>query len=197
MKKKRDFNFKEEYSESWKYIKNSQFFIYEVISVFLLFALIGFFVSPPEPVREQLLNFIAELLKKTEGMSQGQLISFIFFNNLQSSFISMLFGAVLGIFPMLSSLVNGYVLGFVSSLSVAEEGVLSLLRLLPHGIFELPAIFISLGLGVKLGTSLFHKNKYETFREYLIKSLKVFILIIIPLLVIAGVIEGSLIFLAS
>jgi len=190
-------NLKSEYKESWNYIKDSRFFIYAVIIIFFLFAFLGFFISLPESVAEQLLNFFAELLKKTEGMSHIELIKFIFFNNLQSSFLGMIFGAVLGIFPVLSAIANGYILGFASFLSVGEGGFLVLWRLLPHGIFELPAVFISLGLGVKLGTFIFHKNKTETFKEYLFKSLKVFFLIVLPLLILAGIIEGSLIFLAG
>ena len=34
-----------------------------------------------------------------------------------------------------------------------------LFRLLPHGIFELPAIFISLGLGLRFGMFIFQKEK--------------------------------------
>lgn len=111
--------------------------------------------------------------------------------------MGIILGGLFGVLPVLFSLYNGYILGFVGKLSVSAEGASSLLWLLPHGIFELPAVFISLGLGLKLGTFIFHKNKAEIFKEYIIKSLKVFILIVIPLLIIAGIIEGSLIFLAG
>ncbi len=124
-------------------------------------------------------------------MSQGELIKFIFLNNLQSSFYGMIFGVLLGIFPMIAAIANGYLLGFVASISVENGGFLVLWRLLPHGIFELPAVFISLGLGLKFGMFIFQKRKLESFREYFFNSLRVFFLIIIPLLIIAGIIEGS------
>jgi len=57
----------------------------------------------------------------------------------------------------------------------------------------LPALFISLGLGLRIGTFIFEKDKIKTLKIYLIKSIKVFFFVIIPLLVIAAVIEGSLI----
>jgi len=66
-------------------------------------------------------------------------------------------------------------------------------RLVPHGIFELPAIFISLGIGLKFGTFIFQKNKSESFRRYLWNSLQLFVLIIMPLLIAAAIIEGALI----
>jgi stage II sporulation protein M len=69
------------------------------------------------------------------------------------------------------------------------------LNLLPHGIFELPAIFISFGMGLKFGTFLFYKEKMKKFAEFFSNSLRVFVFVILPLLVIAAIIEGSLIFL--
>jgi len=44
-------------------------------------------------------------------------------------------------------------------LSVGIEGYGILWRLVPHGIFELPAVFISLGLGIKLGTFIFREYR--------------------------------------
>lgn len=185
---------KSEYKSSLKYLKKSKKFIYLSIWVFLASFLIGFFVAPPEILGEKIFEFFREILEKTEGLSQTGLIGFIFLNNLKSSFYSMILGFFFGVFPLLSSLSNGYLLGFVSSLSVSENGAFSLWRILPHGIFELPAIFISLGLGLKLGTFMFHKDKYGTFKNFLFNSLKVFVYIVIPLLVVAGIVEGSLIY---
>ena len=186
--------FTENYRESLNYIRDSRNFIYSVIIIFLFFSLIGFFIPAPPLLEEKILEFIEELLRKTEGMSQGELIRFIFLNNIQSSFTGMLFGIILGVFPLIATLTNGYVLGFVAAKSAENGGIFVLWRILPHGIFELPALFISLGLGVKLGTFIFKKNKFETLTTYMIKSIKVFFFIIIPLLIIAAIIEGSLIF---
>ena len=193
MKKRKRFNLKREYKECWNYIKDSKKFIYAVMGVFFVFAFIGFFIPAPDYLIEQMMRFIEELLEKTEGLSHGQLIRFIFFNNLKSSFFVMILGVLLGIFPVLAAITNGYILGFVSALSVSSGGILSLWRLLPHGIFEFPAIFISLGLGLKFGMFIFQKKKFESFKEYLLNSLRVFLFVIIPLLIIAGIIEGILI----
>jgi len=193
-KKKRGFNLKKEYIESWRYIKESKNFIYLAIGVFFASFILAFFIQPSETVLNYLFKFIQELLEKTQGMSASELIGFIFLNNFKSSFFGMVFGVVLGVFPILALIANGYVLGFVSSLSVVEGGIFSLWRILPHGIFELPAIFISLGLGLKLGSFIFQKKKQESFRSFFQNSLKVFLFIVIPLLIIAGIIEGIFIF---
>jgi stage II sporulation protein M len=191
----KNFNLKEEYKKSLDYIKESKKFIYLIIIIFSVFALIGFFVPASEPLKNQILEFIKELLEKTQNMSQAELIKFLFFNNLQSSFYGLIFGVLIGIFPITATIANGYLLGFVASMSVENGGIMVLWKLFPHGIFELPAVFISLGLGLKLGTFILKKEKLKSFNEYFINSLRVFLLIVIPLLAIAGIIEGSFIFL--
>jgi len=195
MKHKKNKNFfKKNYIESWEYVKESKKFIYAVFFIFLFSSIIGFFFPAPNAVIEQILKFIEELLAKTGGMNQFELINFILLNNLQSSFTSMIFGVLLGIFPLMAVIVNGYILGFVSAMSVKSEGVFILWRLIPHGIFELPAVFISMGLGLKLGTFILQKDRIESLKRYLWKSIIVFLFIILPLLILAAIIEGSLIF---
>lgn len=181
------------FSKSWSYIKESKNFIYSVIGVFFAFVLIGFFVPASEDLTKIILEFIEKLLEQTKDMSQMELTRFIFVNNLQSSFFGLIFGTVLGIFPVLAAVANGYVLGFVGAMSVEAEGIFVLWRILPHGIFELPAIFISLGLGLKLGSFIFRKEKGKFFRRCFWNSLRVFLFVVMPLLIIAAIIEGSLI----
>ena|SRR3972149_4548132 len=192
-KTKRNFLAKN-YSESWNYLKESRKFIYAVVILFLVSFLVGFFVPAPEKITELIRSFVEKLLKETEGMSQFELMRFIFLNNLKSSFSGIVFGAFLGIFPIVSTMLNGYLVGFVSMVSAKSGGIFVLWKLLPHGIFELPAVFISLGMGLKFGTFAFQKDKSGSFISYFFNSLKVFLLIVMPLLIIAAAIEGSLIY---
>lgn len=185
---------KTNYCQCWKYIKESRKFIYFIVAIFFIFSLVGFFIPAPEFIGKEILRFIQGLIEKTSGMSALELIKFLFVNNVQSGFYGLFFGVVLGIFPLIAAVANGYMLGFVASISVQSVGSLVLWGLLPHGIFELPAIFISLGLGLKLGMFIFHKEKTLVFREYFKNSLRVFLLVVIPLLLIAGIIEGILFF---
>jgi len=185
---------KKNFNESLNYLKESKNYIYFSVLIFLVFTFIGFFIPAPEALREVIMNFIEELLLKTQDLSYGSLTWFILANNVQSSFFGMIYGLFLGIFPVVTSILNGYLLGFVASEVVQSNGISVLWRLLPHGIFELPALFISLGLGIKLGSFVLEKNKIKTLKIYLIKSLKAFFFVIIPLLIIAAIIESFLIF---
>jgi len=151
----KNFNLKEQYKKSWVFIKDSKKFIYLVLVLFFVFVLIGFLMPAPAMVENKIMEFLKELLEKTKGMDCFEMIRFIFFNNIQSSFTGLIFGVVLGIFPLIATISNGYLLGFVGSMSVSELGIASLWKILPHGIFELPAIFIALGMGIKLGSFVF------------------------------------------
>ena len=58
----------------------------------------------------------------------------------------------------------------------------------------MPAVFISLGLGLKLGMFIFSKKPGLELRKRFFESLNVFLFIVVPLLIIAAIIEGILIF---
>lgn len=181
------------FSKSWDFLRESKKFFYFTILLFFIFVLIGYFVPAPMEVQDAIKEYIKQLLLETQGLSTFGLIKFIFLNNLQVSFFGVVLGALFGIFPLIYTIGNGYILGFVSKLAVSQGGLQVLLQLVPHGIFELPAVFISLSLGFKLASFILQKDKGEAFRKYLLNSLRVFVFIVIPLLIIAAVIEGSLI----
>ncbi|MBL7058997.1 stage II sporulation protein M [Candidatus Pacearchaeota archaeon] len=195
--KKKDFNLKQEYKESWKYLKDSKNYIYFSIGIFLIFTLIGFFIPAPEHISEKIISYLKQLIELTQGMDSAELFEFIFLNNIKSTFMGIFMGIFLGIIPLVGLIMNGYLLGFVAAMSVSSEGFGILWNLVPHGIFELPAIFISLGLGLKLGTFAFKENRIKYFKDYIWNSLRIFLLIVLPLLIIAALIEGYLIAFSS
>jgi len=191
VKKKENF-WKKHYSLSWDYIKESKGYIQFIIFIFVLASFVALFWQPPFIV-DWIRTFVEQLLQKTEGLSTGELIIFISNNNLKGSFIAMMVGMVFGIFPLVMGLMNGYLLGFVAEKSVQVEGISILWRLVPHGIFELPAIVISLALGIKLGMFWFTGSIKKEFLRRFENSLRVFLFVILPLLIIAAIIEGILI----
>jgi len=187
-------NCKENYSLSWKYIKESRNYIYFILALILGSALLGVVYQPPELV-ELIKKFLQDLASQTAGLNWWQMIIFILNNNLQSSFFAMILGFFFAVFPAMAGFSNGYVLGFVAEKAIAVGGIGSLWRLLPHGIFEFPAIILALTLGTKFGLFWFVKRGERTkeFKKRLEESLRVFLFVVIPLLVIAAIIEGILI----
>lgn len=193
-KKSIDKKISNQYKESFEFIKETKNFIFATIIIFFLFSLIGFFTPTPPQIQEAIIKFIQELIEKTKDMSQSQLTSFIFTNNLQSAFLGMILGVFLGVFPIITAIANGYLLGYVAKIATQSESILILWKIFPHGIFELPAVFISLGLGLRLSAFIFQKEKIKTLKILTKKSIKTFILVVIPLLIIGALIEGALIF---
>ncbi len=179
------------FKESISYLKESMIYFYIVIGLFFFSAIIGFMFPENFVFFDELLK---ELAEKTTGLGHGELTWFIFQNNVLSSFMGLAFGIVLGIFPLIGTLINGLLLGYVYAKASAISGLGIIWMLIPHGIFELPAVFIALGLGIKFGMFIFAKNKKKEFFRRLNKSLKVFLTIVLPLLVVAAIIEGILIF---
>jgi stage II sporulation protein M len=178
------------------YIKTLKNYILGVFILFLLISFFGFFF--PYFFNEQIIKLLTELLEKTKDLGSLELISFIITNNIKSAFFGMIFGIFFGIISLGIIIVNGYILGFVVKEAITIEGFPILFRLIPHGIFEIPAVIISIALGLKLGMFLFvykEKNKGKEFLRWVKSSVKVFVFVVVPLLVIAGIIEGLLIFL--
>ncbi|OYT36901.1 hypothetical protein B6U91_00095 [Candidatus Pacearchaeota archaeon ex4484_71] len=185
---------REKYNSLFDYLSDSRNFIFVILGLFILSAIIGFFVPAPSQVSSQILSYIQQLLNKTEGYNFIEMFLFIFFNNLKTSFVGLFGGIFFGVIPGIVSLSNGYLLGFVSIYSASESGFGILWRLIPHGIFELFAVFVSLGLGLKLGSFFLEKQKRKFLRVNLRNSIEVFGLIVLPLLVFAALIETLFIF---
>jgi stage II sporulation protein M len=175
------------WQESLAYIVESRKFIYLAVLLFLLSGLLGFLFPNSFTFFDETLK---ELAHKTDGLGPIGLILFIFGNNIMSSFVALFFGAIIGIVPFFNILVNGALVGYVLARAIDVAGVSVVLKLVPHGIFELPAIFIAIGLGMRWGMFVFRPNKKKAFLARGMKSLKVFLVIIVPLLVIAAIIEG-------
>lgn len=192
-KKKRGFQIEKEFSLALDFIKEIKNFIWVVSGIFIFFAILGFFIPLPEEIATELLKYFEELVMQTQGYGELEMVLFLFNNNVIVAFFGVVLGTFFGIFPFVNSIINGFVLGYAARIATNEVGIWVLWRLFPHGIFELPALVISLALGLKISTFIVQKNKSKAFQEYFWKGMKVFILIVVPLLVIAAIIEGLLI----
>ena len=113
----------------------------------------------------------------------------IFLNNAFTCFLNILTGPLIGIFPLFSAVINGGLLGWLAH----EEGLLVFIAIVPHGIFELPAYFLSVAIGLKLAREVLKPKVERQLRIQLGESLRVYRRLIVPLLLIAAIIESGLI----
>ncbi len=181
----------EQYSKCWKFIKEARWFVVAALGIFATTFLIGF--TFPIFFKTEILKLIQSLIAQTQNKTAIKLIIFIFLNNAQVALLSILLGILFGIFPLATAITNGYLLGFVARETASLKGISILWKLLPHGIFELPAIMLSIGIGMKIGTDIFKDNAKQKLGNDIKEGLRFFVFVIIPLLLVAGIIEGVLI----
>jgi stage II sporulation protein M len=181
-------------SEAKAYLVPLRPYLLVIITLFLLATAAGYVSAyfNPDIIDELMIQF-----EETYGWiaeeSPIMIMLFIFANNTINSFIAMLLGTFFGIWPVIFILVNGYFIGVVVFSSVQEYGILVVLfALLPHGIIELPMIFISASIGLRLGVLAFQKIfniKDIRFKYELFSAIRFFVTVIVPLLFIAAIIE--------
>ena len=192
MKQKRGaLNAKQQFNEASSYLRKSKNYIYVSIGLFIFSAVMGFIFKENLSVLNELIR---KMILESKGLNTWEMIMFILQNNFQVSVIVVISGALIGLIPIFIALSNGLVVGYVLALTSDAAGFASWWRLLPHGVFELPAIFIALGLGIKLGFAFFtQKNQLQEFKHRFYNSCNVLLMVVFPLLVIAAIIEGILI----
>jgi uncharacterized membrane protein SpoIIM required for sporulation len=176
------------FGEALQHLNKARDFVCLALLIFLAGATAGYLY--PENFTGYLDAF-REFAGRFEGRSTLVLIAMIFLQNVSSAFLTFWLGTLLGLVPALGAFTNGILLGIILSVGIKGNIAVAMLTLLPHGIFELPAIFVAWGLGLWRGFWLFRKNKDETYRERARQSYRVFLTLVIPLLAVAAIIEGT------
>ena len=167
-----------------------------------IFVAIGLFaigIAVGLAIPTDIADFLAEDLATLEelgiifGPFQISTAIFIFFKNVSALLLSFIFSPILCLTPIIALLVNGLVLSFVSTLVIQEESLgLLLAALLPHGIFELPALIIgeaaALSFGAMAIVALISKEKRSQLLPNLKRNLR-YLVIAFALLLPAAIIE--------
>jgi len=176
-----------------KLLVRNRRWLWQALRIFLIGNLLGFLLvtvlpKPEQPVFQE--SEPNELLNK----SVGERIRFFYLHNLLVSLIRLFGGILFGLWPTISLLYLGAILGGVFSLSVSHQMVgFFVLGTLPHGVFELPAAIIAAAWGLKLGEWIMQpigkkaKFLYSTLKE----GVYIFLLIAV-LLLIAAIIESTI-----
>jgi stage II sporulation protein M len=153
-------------------------------------------------LKELLLKIMNEMTKNLSGLinEQGQIKTIdLILNNLRVSLLAIVAGIVPFLFlPMVILLINSVILGVMMGIFAGQSVKMSILMflagVLPHGIFELTAIFISVACGTFLCSTVTKKirgkNKGAKISNVIKNSLKAFFIIVVPLIVVAGLIES-------
>lgn len=184
------------FRRTWRYTATA-------FGVFLLFGLIAFFGTRIDPDFSEFAGispFFRELVinNKThwwENLNEANQIgsSQILTNNIRVTFYAFALGAMFGIGTLYVMAFNGAMLGAVFALTYrAGFGNDLLAFVVGHGVIELSCIFIAGGAGLLIGTALLMPGNLSRADALKSRGLEAVRLILgcVPLLVIAGIIEG-------
>lgn len=171
-----------------------------ILTVLFMVAGSYFYVTNKQVIDEAL----AEAMKNFEGFitAEGEIDTvMLIFNNIRVCFMAVLLGIIPFIYlPALLIPINAAVIAVVM-VAISGTNPLNilltlLLGILPHGILEMPAIFLAIGSGLwlcrVLSRKILGKDKEIKFGDELIKVLKVLFLVCIPLMIVAGIIETTI-----
>lgn len=145
-------------------------------------------------VSDSVLDDLMGALPDLEKMDITMIFLFIIFNNITKSFIWMVLGVIGSFPPLYFSIMNGYLLGTFSYSVVLEHSLaFTAAALIPHGLIEVPTILLSSAAGMGLGYQLINRLRGRgSLRVEFGMALHLFITRIIPLLLLAAIIEVTL-----
>ncbi len=177
-----------------EYLYSLRKYILAVTVIFIAFLIIGVLVSITNPEKS---TYYLELFKKTFGwITQldpfGRMLE-IFKNNAFNCLLALVLGIGLGFIPIFIIAVNGLFLGMIAEVFSTEKGILFVLAaILPHGIIELPMVFLSAAIGLRLGYEVYRllKGERTNLKQEFVQGLWFYLVRILPLLFVAAIIES-------
>ncbi len=162
--------------------------------IFFFFLIAGYVCTIMDP------SFGADMLALFEEMVAAQirtdsapLLAFqIFLNNLEICVILFLGGAAFGMLTLLILAINGITIGAILEVLRQEEGnAMVLAAIIPHGIFELPAVITSAALGFMLGRAIINEWQQGGDAARAAYPLgRLFVLYVVPFITVAACIEA-------
>jgi uncharacterized membrane protein SpoIIM required for sporulation len=196
----RDFfarDFPQAFRRTWRYTAVS-------FAVFVLFSLIAFFGTRHDPDFSEFAGIppgfrevvISNRTHWWERLNEANQIgsSQIFTNNIRVTFYAFALGAIFGLGTIYIMAFNGAMFGAILALTYRAGFGNDLLFgfVISHGVIELSCIFIAGGAGLLIGSSLLMPGDLSRADALKSRGLEAVRLIVgcVPLLVIAGIIEG-------
>ena len=154
-------------------------------------------LSFPERAYQVLNAFMEQAEESGVVDTEGELSVFaLLMNNWRAMLVSALYGLLPFLYlPLISLLTNGLLMGVMFGIYQANGlSILALLAgLVPHGIFEIPALLLSIACGVRLCKNMCllvmnHPQKIS-FMALAEDLLRVLVLVIAPLTMAAAFVE--------
>lgn len=151
----------------------------------------------PTSVRNEATKAFQFVVDNYRGLEGGKLFFAILLQNVTTSFLILFSGVLIGIIPIFSMGSNGFILGVMYRHAAEMSGYSkAALKVLPHGVIEIPALLIAASYGLWLGVSVVRKmrgKESNLLRSHIEHAFRRYFAIVFPLLIVAAGIETPLI----
>ncbi len=151
----------------------------------------------PSSIRQQMTEVFRVVVDNYRGLAGGTLFFNILVQNVMATIFVIISGVVVGIIPTFAISSNGFGLGVLyrqaSDLSGYSKAAF---KILPYGVFEIPALLIAASYGLWLGVMVVRRmrGKESTLLRFQIEhAFRRYFALVFPLLIVAAAIETTLI----
>jgi stage II sporulation protein M len=153
----------------------------------------------PSAIRRQMTEVFQGVAGNYRGLAGGSLFFNILVQNVMATIFVIISGVLAGVIPTFAISSNGFGLGVLfRQASEASGYATAVLKVLPYGVFEIPALLIAASYGLWLGVMAVRKmrGKESTLlRIHIEHAFRRYFTVVFPLLVVAAAIETALILL--
>ncbi len=151
----------------------------------------------PSSIRRQMTEMFQAIAGNYRGLAGGMLFFNILLQNVMATIFVLISGVIGGVIPALAIGSNGFGLGVLYRQAAEASGYWkAALKVLPYGVFEIPALLIAASYGLWLGVMVVRRvrGKESTLlRVQLEHAFRRYFAVVFPLLVVAAAIETVLI----
>ena len=154
-------------------------------------------ILAPSSIRQQMTEVFQAVVGNYRGLAGGMLYFNILVQNVMATIFVLISGVFVGIIPTFAISSNAFGLGVLYRQAAEVAGYSkAALKVLPYGVFEIPALLIAASYGLWLGVTVLRRmrgkestplgvNIEHAFRRYFA--------VVFPLLIVAAAIETALI----
>jgi stage II sporulation protein M len=167
-----------------------------VLGALFAAAFLGGVFAPP-PVQKQITDALQAVGEQYRDLAGGTLFFYILFHNVMASLLLLVSGLLYGVIPVLAVGSNGFVLGVLYNLEAAASGYSkAAMKVIPHGLFEIPALLFTGSYGLWLGILVIRRIRGKGGGPIMVplnQAFERYFAVAFPLLVMAAAIETFLI----
>lgn len=181
-------------SKDIEYIKRIKIYILVAVALFLVSAIYGAVITEKSQEGKDMAKDIVKNMPKSN--TKLEVMIEVFKSNIYNSLLAVLLGIAFGVIPVYIAIINGIAIGsLIQYMNKMHGGFIFFLMILPHSIIEFPLMFISMGIGLRLGyvmckSMIKDSLSLKDVRLELKQGLYFYVKWIIPLLFVAAFIEG-------